>query len=79
MSERNATMTIYRDIPNMPDEPESEIEVDIAGSLCPAEPDVGIMSPWCEDVYATRVDDGSTISLTDREMSRAQELLREQD
>lgn len=51
-----------------------EIEGEVSGVVCPAEPDVGIMSNWFEDVAFTD-DSGVDYELTDKEMERAQDLL----
>jgi hypothetical protein len=54
-----------------------DIEVEISGTLCRAEPDVGLMLDWFEDIFATRLDNGDGIELTDKEEERAQEELFE--
>jgi len=79
---RTASMTIYREVGFGDDETEEQpIEVDITGELCRAEPDIGIMSRYCEDVEATHVIDGKrvAIELTKDEEERAQELLCDAD
>lgn len=51
-----------------------EIEGEVSGSACAAEPDAGIMSNWFEDVFFTD-DNGVDYELTDKEMEHAQDLL----
>lgn len=44
---------------------ETEIEIEVFYSMAPAEPDVGIMSAFCDELWAEC--DGKKIALTDAE------------
>jgi hypothetical protein len=51
-----------------------EIEGTVSGTLCRAEPDIGIMSDYCEDI-CFKGDDGEDYELDEKEEERAQEIL----
>lgn len=55
-----------------------DIDIDgtVSGIYCPAEPDVGIMTDWFDDVTFTG-DDGAEWDLNNQECSRAVEWLME--
>lgn len=59
-----------------PDDEDIEIEGEVTGTLCAAEPDVGIMSNWAEDACFTGYD-GKTYELTEAEEEHAIEKLCE--
>lgn len=50
------------------------LEVDIGANLCLAEPDVGIMSGYCEDLIVTTLDEQAVEDLlTDKALERLAE------
>ena len=65
--ERTITMMFVRD--------GEEVEVEVTGELCPAEPDVGIMSDYVDDIIATH--DGQPFALSTREEEHAAEAILE--
>jgi hypothetical protein len=58
------------------DEIDIDVEIDVHGTWRRAEPDVGIMRPYFEDVWAED-ETGKVIELTERQIDRAIDALRE--
>lgn len=57
----------------------TEIEVLVSGTICGAEPDVGIMGAYLEDVCSSRLDTAppTPIELTEEERERAETRILE--
>lgn len=55
---------------------EKEVEVEVTGSFCKAEPDIGIMSAYFEDICAVNAY-GVPVELTEDEEEKACEALLE--
>jgi hypothetical protein len=54
-----------------------DIEGEVSGTMQPADPDVGIMRPYAEDLYFTEELTGTEFDLTEEEEALAQDLLLE--
>lgn len=81
MMQTHVNMTLYVESDHvLPDGDvetvEHEIGVTVTGTWCPAEPDVGYMHDWFEDVTATEAD-GRIVELTPAEEEGAQTKLAE--
>jgi len=85
MTRNSTTMTIIRtfnnpvayDAAGIPtyEKEDIDIEVEISGEYCRAEPDVGIMSSYFDDITAVGVEDKVEYELTEKEQDRACEEL----
>lgn len=71
------TITCKTMFPTIGEPIETDIEIEVTGSYCSADPSVGIMSGYFEDICATNIETKEPVELTANEEERAQEKLSE--